>query len=134
MGIPENKLNKYDYKIIKYVGNFESVSKEQILRKFSKKIKSIEYRLLILSQDDSDFTKVGYIHKANPIYLEEISEKSYRITELGKKVMEDYKLEKQLTSKERWKERILGHVFGVLTSVTVACIIKIMEYLITLQP
>lgn len=113
MAIHINELTDLDYKLLKYISKFESVSEEKILHKFKNKIDSIDLRLTNLSCENDP---ISLLPDAGHCYiLEDTSShsdglgtsiitylNSYHITPYGKKVLQDYLFNKKIQLRNIW--------------------------------
>lgn len=100
MSIPVDSLTTKDYELLLFISKFDSISRTEIHSKMKRKVDSIDYRLSQLSEvsyrgrfavKDSSFIKEEFDSFQNSIgETTFISKDSFHITDLGKKVLQDY--------------------------------------------
>ena len=104
MSISKNELMSNDYVILKYINACESVSKAQLINRFSNKIDAVDFTLSCLSEPQYIKTQGSSYPIDNSSYIIEefdegkddygatysISKNSFRITSFGKKTLQDY--------------------------------------------
>ena len=94
-------LTHTDYKILKYIKRFDTVSKSQIIKRFPK-IEVIDYRLSVL-QHELHFiyrktrTSVTSSGRPTTAYTDD-----YSITESGKKALQDYEVHCKFYKRNLW--------------------------------
>lgn len=102
MSIPVDSLTTKDYELLLFISKFDSISRTEIHSKMKRKVDSIDYRLSQLSEvsyrgrfavKDSSFINEEFDSFQNSIgETTFISKDSFHITDLGKKVLQDYKV------------------------------------------
>ncbi|MEN6567140.1 MAG: hypothetical protein ABFC57_12670 [Veillonellales bacterium] len=119
------ELTPFDYQILDFISKREPVTKAEILKHFSSQIDTIEYRLDNLSKpiytvpgrpplsnyvieemDRQPDGAGGYITTRKGIYI---------LSSLGKKTLQDYKLEVQI-AKHRKREEIFWRAVPIVIS------------------
>ena len=134
MPVSQKDLTPYDYNILEYINRFESVSYDRIEKRFKRRIKTIRQRIYSLAEYsfESNVSSPYPAKKNNLITLEgnfgefdEISETHfknayYHISPLGKKALEDYRLNKLLEFRRFWSHSILTPILvSVVTTLLV---------------
>lgn len=122
MAVPPSELNETDFKILRYICKFDSVSKERIAKKFSK-IDHLDFLLSRLSEVERGAN--GIIPIANSSYIVEHSDKIshsegayfkpngiFSITDYGKSAMHSNKVKSKAANKDFWKNSIITPYSG----------------------
>lgn len=144
MAIHISELTDLDYKLLKYINKFESVSKEKIVHKFKNKIDSIDLRLTNLSFENDP---ISLLPDADHCYiLEDTSScsdglgtstitylNSYHITPYGKKVLQDYLFNKRNKSRTIWLKNawipiIVAFITTLLTNYIIPKLPKLIKW------
>lgn len=134
--IPQCELSDADYRILKYVGKFDHVTKKSIVTALRHKIDAVEYRIDKLSYIDfqvEENPNTNYIIQeckiTGEIYggpqLKPIDR--YHLSELGKKVLQDYKLNKKQTMKAL---RLQGIWLPIIMSILTTIILHLLQWLL----
>jgi hypothetical protein len=129
-------LTKQDFEILNFISQYDEVDKESILKKFSTDKDATEYRLEILSCPEYQKSTMHSVRIPikNTSYIVELYETriaeakftqhipigKYKITILGKKVLQDYHLQKNTELKKHRIDitlRILPIVISALSFV-----------------
>ena len=102
----EIKFSDLDYKIIKFVLKKKSATVEEIEQSFPK-TNNVKYRVEQLSKPMFSDRLGALISDSSPlkkddIRLYEYAESVYIVTDYGKKLLEDYELDKRNHIKEMW--------------------------------
>jgi hypothetical protein len=121
---PIEQLTPIDFKILEYIGRFDSISRDDIVRHFSN-VDSIDYRIAQLAARDYEFIGGGNravsvrVPVPNSSYLIEEYESAkgeygliqhkatnrFRLSALGKKALEDNRAFRRQANLKSWKER-----------------------------
>jgi len=101
------ELNKIDYDILKYINKFKFVSEDKIATRFSH-VEGIFTRLEGLSSNDTYDNCIemsGYYYIRKRPFSKPILVKTYRITQCGKIVLQNYIVNKKVEEKSKliWK-------------------------------
>lgn len=104
-------LTVIDYQILKFVSRKQPVGISEI-KEGLPKIDSIEYRIAMLSTPEYRLSADIRIPCENSYFLEELYDEDdiyhglqiYRLTALGEKVLQDYKLKTKCDKKAMWLE------------------------------
>lgn len=134
MAVPLEALTPSDYEILRYINKFDSVSKEQIMKRFKNKIESIEYRLARLSQGDFHEKNHFSMPIPNSSYIIVKDKDNYYISSLGKKVLQDYQKQKKSDSKNLWLKNawipiIVAFVTTVITNYIIPKLPAMLQWL-----
>ncbi|MBQ6994989.1 MAG: hypothetical protein IJN64_10955 [Lachnospiraceae bacterium] len=110
--------NAVIYKTLKHFKNKDVVTSDELIRKryFHKNgSESLSSRL-------NELHMLGYIaaNKKNGVI-------TAKITPVGKNFITDYKYQRHLTNLEKWIERFIGFVMGVITSVAAGIILHLLN-------
>lgn len=129
-------LTKTDYDILCFVSKFDSMDSETIFKHFSEDDKAIKLRLDILSEP----LYKNHVPIADTAYLEEGTKETeipnypipldipngiYKITALGKKTLEDYKIKRKMK-----RTRL---IYSVIAPITVSIIANLVVSAIKLH-
>ena len=144
MSIPINELSETDYKLLKYVSKFKSISKNQIQQHFSKEAAAMDYHLSLLKQPLYKESGHGFhIPIENTSYIAEefntisdqngvqryISNDSFHITDLGRSALQEL----QQKAKFNRKNTLLKSVWiPIAVSIITSLIIDGLESLFPL--
>lgn len=140
MTISVENLTQKDYELLSFINKFDSVSKSKIGEHFKNKIDSIDYRLSELSAIDYNgfrpIANSNYIAKEydeitdpNTHITSQISKDSFHVTDLGKKVLQDYNLKLKLDKRNFWLKSIFVPI--IVASVT-TILIDVLKWLLPL--
>lgn len=123
---PPDKLNNYDYKIIKYVVSHPSISGDKIARHFSKKINGINYRLDTLASYKYDRNSESYLVyiKTLPLGAENNAEyiREYSVTPFGEFALQNSIAQNKAKRVEFWKNLLHSKWVEILVSFVTAAI------------
>ena len=113
-------LEPLDYKILEYVSLHEDIAKEELINHFKSENRSVEYRLNVMTMPLLNENMPPGINSHPARYKQNVLS-SYsgliRITEYGRKVLEDYNEQKSLQKKKDTENRLWNFV-----SITIAVI------------
>ncbi|MDQ0204103.1 hypothetical protein [Pectinatus haikarae] len=129
-------LTKTDYNILFFVSKFDTIDLETILKNFNEDVQTTELRLEMLSTpayknnipiDDTCYIEEGSVETQIPNYTFPIQRPNgiYRITALGKKTLEDYRLKNKIENRKYW-------INSVLTPIGVAMVTAVLTTIVTL--
>lgn len=135
------KLTSKDYELLFYINKFDSVSKEQINEHLKNKIDSIDYRLAQLSDvsyqgnvpiNDSGYIREEFEHIKDPQtrITSVVSKKSFHITSLGKKTLQDYKCKLKSDKQDFWKKSIFVPIIVTIATTLLIDVLKLLLPLI----
>ena len=113
MSIEVEQLTKHDYMILEFISTSNNVTKKEIIDKLSDKVEALELRISRISRplstsSGSYMPDTSYIKEnLKPVrteygYSEGEPLGVYNITDLGKKVLQDYKSKEKTYKKELW--------------------------------
>jgi hypothetical protein len=142
MAIPLDKLSNIDYKILHYIGKFDSISKEKLKKRFSK-INHLDYRLSLLSKIELRDTGYVSIPIENSNYIQKefeanpndpaspvgIAKNSFRITDYGKATLLNHSEKVKADRKSFWMRSILT---PILVAVATTLAVQLVQHLLTL--
>ena len=141
MAIPIDELNKIDYEIIRYTSKLGSATKTQLEHQF-KNISGLDLRLSNLStynRRDShgiSFAIPGtaYIEQEHDVVRQEngstihIEKEIYRITDLGRMVLQDYDVKRRANSFQFWRRSILTPIsVSIATTLLTMLAIRLLQ-------
>lgn len=135
-------LSDTDFKILEFINKNEPVKIEKIKSAFPN-ISSIDYRISLLSKMDYNQTLYCFLPNTSYITQEYAISKSsfdsneplgiYRVTDFGKKSLQDYKSNIKKHKKELWlKNAWIPTIAAFITTLTTMYILPKLPYLLKL--
>jgi len=118
------ELTKSDYALLAYLERAKSASRKDIIKKFSRKDKSVAYRLNTLSGDGFRMLNGKVVSSATDTrYILQDEENAFRITHTGKKALYDYQINNREERRSFFAKSVLVPVFvAILTTLAVLAI------------
>jgi hypothetical protein len=131
----EMDMEKFDLKILKYIGKHGSVTKDTIHTKFSKRIQGIDSRLAYLSAREYKYSGNNKIPCSNSSFIEEefdsiedettkitdiVPKNSYHITDFGLMVLQNKSFKLKDLKFSKYFERIVAVAALILSAISLA--------------
>ena len=112
-------MDSLDYKILRWIYKRQSpVPDSDLIARFGKPVSEDAIDVLIGEEvidrlvTENDYKSMG------PLQIDPYPTGDLYVTDKGEAVLARYKYQKSLTKREKWIERFIGFVSGVLTTIT----------------